>query len=97
MATGGRATPSVAWAGADLLYLTAWGSTGCPTLPVAIVRTATQQIDIRTKTFPWPGSNACAADLRPDTSTIKLPAGINASQAVTVTIDGTTPQTLPRR
>ena len=43
-----------------------------------------------------PGSHACTSDLVADTSTVKVPGGLDATKPVIVKIDGTTLTLAPR-
>jgi hypothetical protein len=55
------------------------------------------QLIIKTRTVTTtPGSNACADDLVADTSTVRVPAGLETTHPVIVKIDATTLTLAPR-
>jgi hypothetical protein len=86
----GLPPPEAAWDGPHLMYITAWRSSGCPELPTSVQVTGSNELTVTTHVDNLSHSDACASDLVPDTSTIRVPRGIDPTRRVAVTIDGTT-------
>jgi hypothetical protein len=86
----GLPPPEAAWDGPHLMYITAWGSSGCPELPTSVQVTGSNELTVTTHVDNLSHSDACAANLVADTSTIRVPRGINPTRPVAVKIDGTT-------
>jgi hypothetical protein len=94
----GLPPPLATWRGPHLMYITAWGSSGCPQLPTSVHLATPDQLTVTTGVFNnTPGSDACADDLVPDTSTIKVPNGLDTTKPVVVRIDHTTVTLAPPR
>lgn len=84
----GLPPPEVSWAAPGLMYLTTWGSSGCPRLPKSITRSGMDEVIVTTHVVnQTPGSNACAADLVADTSTVRLPPGVDRTSPLSIKVD----------
>jgi hypothetical protein len=84
----GSPPPDAAWDGPHLMYIQAWGESGCPQVVASVKAHGASQLIVRTRTDNLSHSDMCADDLAADTSTIRVPAAIDATRPVTVTIDG---------
>ena len=86
----GTPTPFATWALSHEIYVTTWGSGSCPVLPTSVRAHGAHEVRIKTaELFLREGDHACTSDLGPTTSTVKLPADIDDTAVLTVSIDGT--------
>lgn len=92
--TPGFLTPlSVAWAkSGQILFVTTYGSSSCPSVVEAQISTGPQRLTLRTSNPDNPGGapQSCTADLSPTTSTVRVPADINPAEPLTVVVDSRT-------
>jgi hypothetical protein len=76
-----------------------WGSSGCPLLPDRLDEVGGNALTVTVKA-DIPGMGACTTDAAPTTSVIEVPAALDLSAQVTVTIidgiDGATVSLAPR-
>jgi hypothetical protein len=79
----GLARDDAAWATAGRMAVVTWGSGSCPGLPVRLDVPRSNLLRI---TVVAPDSGPCTADLAATTSIITIPAALDVSQSVTVTI-----------
>ena len=80
------------WAQDHQICVTTYGSSSCPRLPTSVKAHGPHEVRIKTAE---PDGN-CTSDLGPTTSTVKLPAEIDDTAALTVSIDGTSTHLGPR-
>lgn len=91
----GLPPPEAAWDGPCVIYITTWGSGGYPELPSSVQVTGPDELTVRTHVDDLSHSDACASNLVADTSTIRVPTGIDPTRSVTIKIDGTTVNLAP--
>ena len=93
----GTPKPFAAWALSHQIYVTTWASSSCPRLPTSVHAHGAQEVRIKTaEHYSHKGDHACTSDLGPTTSTVKLPAEIADTAALTVSIDGMSTHLAPR-
>jgi hypothetical protein len=93
----GTPKPFATWAQSHEVYVTTWGSGSCPRLPTSVRAHGAQEVRIKTaENYLHKGDHACASDLSPSTSTVRLPSEIDVTAALTVNIDGTSTRLGPR-
>jgi len=85
---------TAAWGSPGQLRIVTWASFGCPELPDSVTATA-HTIIVTTKAFN-PNGDGCTADASPATSVVTVPAIVDQTAPITVTINATT-LTLPGR
>lgn len=73
------------WTTAGRMAVATWGSSGCPGLPVRLDVPASNLLTVTVKSST-PSFSSCPADLGPTTSVIKVPAALDVTDDVTVTI-----------
>lgn len=80
--------PAAIWAKADQMSVVAWGSSGCPKLPIAL-KTTGNALTLTLSSGTDPNGGSCTTDLAPTTTVIRVPNSIDQSLPVSVTfIDG---------
>ena len=90
--------PCAAWAGADLLYVAAWGSGSCPPLPTSVAAPEADLVVIKTAPHDsHPQDTGCDADLGATTSVVRLPSNVDSTRPLTVRVDTTTLRLAPYR
>lgn len=77
----------VVWDGPRELAVVTWGSSGCPMLPLR-VQVAPGNTVTMTLGRTVPSGSLCINDMAATTSLVPLPAGINSSKPVVVTVSG---------
>jgi len=82
--------PLAGWDNQGRLLIATMGSGSCPNLPTQVSASGAHAVVVKTELWQPPGTNACTGDLSPTTSTIAVPAGVDTSSPLTVTIDGVT-------
>ena len=87
-----KLSASATWAQDHQIYVTTYGSSSCPRLPTSVKAHGPHEVRIK---IAEPDGN-CTSDLGPTTSTVKLPAEIDDTAALTVSIDGTSTHLGPR-
>jgi hypothetical protein len=92
-ATGSSAFEAFAvWAEAGRLYVVTFGSS-CPKVPTGVSASADNRLTVRAKPI---SDGPCTMDISPTTSLVDVPAGIDDSNPVEVTIDGVVSVLPPR-
>ncbi len=85
---------TAAWGGPGQLRIVTWGSSGCPELPDSVSGTG-HTMTVTTKALN-PSGGGCTGDAAAATSTVAVPAEVDPTRSVAITINGTT-ITLPGR
>ena len=85
---------TAAWGEPGQLRIVTWGSSGCPELPDSVRGTA-HAIIVTTQALN-PSGGGCTGDASAATSTVAVPAEVDPTRSVAITINGTT-ITLPGR
>src|ERR1039457_3430563 len=85
--SGVKAGPpdQVVWVGVGRMAVVTWGSSGCPLLPDRLDVVGGNALTVTVKA-DIPGMGACTTDAAPTTSVIEVPAALDLSAQVTVTI-----------
>ena len=77
------------WNTSGQIAVVAWGSSGCPRLPLRVDSAENNTIKVTMSEHVPDPSALCPADLTPTTTIIAVPPGINAGRPViTVIVDG---------
>lgn len=93
-ATGSSAFEAFAvWAEAGRMYVVTFGSSSCPKVPTGVSASADNRLTVRAKPI---SDGPCTMDISPTTSLVDVPAGIDDSKPVEVTIDGVVSVLPPR-
>jgi hypothetical protein len=93
-ATGSSAFEAfTVWAEAGRMYVVTFGSSSCPKVPTGVSASADNRLTVRAKPI---SDGPCTMDIRPTTSLVDVPAGIDDSKPVEVTIDGVVSVLPPR-
>jgi hypothetical protein len=91
--TGVPGQPLVGWLGPGRMYLVTYGSGSCPKLPTGVTAASGNRLTITTASA---SDGPCTMDFGPTTSVIDVPQGIDDTQSVQVTVDGTPITVQPR-
>jgi len=81
------------WAEAGRMYVVTFGSSSCPKVPTGVSASADNRLTVRAKPI---SDGPCTMDISPTTSLVDVPAGIDDSNPVEVTIDGVVSVLPPR-